>query len=542
MQKTIFKTLKSIFGVVALFGILSSDVSALTISKSFTAIGAGASISVRSGDPYTFSVSGTFVGTVFLEKSQNGGQSWFVAKKISATLASTTFTADLAAGGIAQYRFRCDSYTSGTIVTSIANAVKVYFKQSDDNGNLLFSIDDNGINVLAATVLNGGSFSSGSLVSSSANPAASGVIRLANTDAIKFRNSGNSADIALGVGSADGILSYNGVDLSGISLTQTLSNKTISGSSNTLSNIADGSLSSSYIKADGTRSLSGSWALGNFTLGVAASASGSAIINVGDSGSQPLIGTNQSALQLDMIGTSAATGSVRGLQSFVTTAASTVVPEVSSIRAGSPVIGASGSVTRATGLRVDAQNISGIVNSAAIADNLAYAGNYFINYSGSLKSSIAGPVAFAGTTTNDSASGGFVGEQIIASVATGSAVSLSTGTAANVTSVSLTAGDWDVSGCIVFKPGATTSITLLGAAISATTNAVPAVIGQNSTNDFLVQNASAAFVPGSNDDTLCIPPVRVSLSTTTTTYLVGKATFSISTLAEYGQIRARRMR
>jgi hypothetical protein len=49
--------------------------------------------------------------------------------------------------------------------------------------------------------------------SRTANPASAGAFRLANTDLIKWRNSTNASDISLGVGSTDGILGYNGVDL-----------------------------------------------------------------------------------------------------------------------------------------------------------------------------------------------------------------------------------------------------------------------------------------------------------------------------------------
>lgn len=71
----------------------------------------------------------------------------------------------------------------------------------------------------------------------SANIATLGNFRLANTDVINWRNAGNTANYSLGVGTADGILAYGGVDLAGVSLTQTLTNKTISGASNTLTNI-----------------------------------------------------------------------------------------------------------------------------------------------------------------------------------------------------------------------------------------------------------------------------------------------------------------
>lgn len=60
----------------------------------------------------------------------------------------------------------------------------------------------------------------------SSNISTAGVLRLSNTDTIGFRNSGNSANLLLGVGSSDGLLSYNSVDLVTVSATQTLTNKT----------------------------------------------------------------------------------------------------------------------------------------------------------------------------------------------------------------------------------------------------------------------------------------------------------------------------
>lgn len=54
--------------------------------------------------------------------------------------------------------------------------------------------------------------------------------------------------------------------LVGRASTDTLTNKTISGASNTISNIADGSLSVSYIKADGTRAFTGDQSLGSHKL------------------------------------------------------------------------------------------------------------------------------------------------------------------------------------------------------------------------------------------------------------------------------------
>lgn len=141
-----------------------------------------------------------------------------------------------------------------------------------------------------------------------------------------------------------------------------------------------------------------------------------------------------------------------------------------------------------------------------------------------------------GTTTSDSAAAGSVGEVISSTVAFGSAVSLSTGAATTITSIDLTAGDWDVTSHIAFFPAATTSVTVLESGINTTTNAINNAVAQ------YASNARAASVPGANIITQDIPDYRVSLAGTTTYYIVARATFTVSTMTAYGIIRARRVR
>ena len=64
--------------------------------------------------------------------------------------------------------------------------------------------------------------------SRSANASTTGVLRLANSDGIGWRNSLNSSDLLLKP-STDGLLQYNSVDLVDLSTAQTLTNKTITG-------------------------------------------------------------------------------------------------------------------------------------------------------------------------------------------------------------------------------------------------------------------------------------------------------------------------
>ena len=140
-----------------------------------------------------------------------------------------------------------------------------------------------------------------------------------------------------------------------------------------------------------------------------------------------------------------------------------------------------------------------------------------------------------GTVTNDNAVAGRVGEELKTVLASGSAVSLTTNTTANVTSVSLTAGDWEVSGVVDFTPGATTSLTQRTAGVSTTS----ATLGAQ---DSMSQTSVAANVPGANVISQVTPNVRISVAVTTPVYLVARALFTVSTLTAYGSIRARRVR
>jgi hypothetical protein len=93
------------------------------IATSFTAVGVGAAIQVNHKQSLSYSVSGTFVGTVKVEKSEDGGVTF--APLTSSTAAATgTLVHESSVQGPAHFRFRCTAFTSGTIVTSIfSNAV-----------------------------------------------------------------------------------------------------------------------------------------------------------------------------------------------------------------------------------------------------------------------------------------------------------------------------------------------------------------------------------------------------------------------------------
>jgi len=140
-----------------------------------------------------------------------------------------------------------------------------------------------------------------------------------------------------------------------------------------------------------------------------------------------------------------------------------------------------------------------------------------------------------GTTTNDSTTTGNVGEHISATLAAGSAISLSTNVAANVTSISLTAGDWDISGTVYFTSAATTNLVFTAAGSSATSATFDGTIGKYCQSLW-------GYVPGSGVACEHVPLFRTSLSTTTTIFIVVLCQFTVSTLTAHGYLRARRIR
>lgn len=152
---------------------------------------------------------------------------------------------------------------------------------------------------------------------------------------------------------------------------------------------------------------------------------------------------------------------------------------------------------------------------------------------------------FRGTTTNDDPTAGYMGEYTLTSRLASAATSVTTATALNVTAsaLSLTKGDWDVTGTVCYVAAATTSVTQLIAALSKTSATLPAAdtTGVPTAGEYINQQDTAAnIITG----TRCVdmPPVRVSLTATTSIYLVGKAAFSVSTMTVYGSATARRIR
>jgi hypothetical protein len=136
----------------------------------------------------------------------------------------------------------------------------------------------------------------------------------------------------------------------------------------------------------------------------------------------------------------------------------------------------------------------------------------------------------SGTVTNDNATAGDRGEYQEASAADNSVTTWTTAAPKDITSLSLTAGDWDVHGEGEFGNGA---ITGTGVVFGLSTASATFQTG-------LFEVPSVPAAGGINIRGGCYR--RISIASTTTVYLVGQITFTGGTPQAGGVIRARRVR
>lgn len=127
------------------------------------------------------------------------------------------------------------------------------------------------------------------------------------------------------------------------------------------------------------------------------------------------------------------------------------------------------------------------------------------------------------------------GDYRASSVLVGDAVALTSTTAANMTTISLTQGLWSCTANVNRALAATTSVTQLSTSISATT-ATPGTLGVSA-----VQFSTAANVMAA-DTGQVVGPVILAPTATTTYYVVADDTFTVDTNAVYGSITCLRMR
>lgn len=145
---------------------------------------------------------------------------------------------------------------------------------------------------------------------------------------------------------------------------------------------------------------------------------------------------------------------------------------------------------------------------------------------------------YKGNNSGGANSAGMIGEQIRSYVGSGTPISLSTTAAANITSIALTPGIWDVSAMGAFITAATTVPTKFQISISANSATVAGMVGDS---DALLNLSTAASLGTGYQPTLAVPSFRVTISANTTYFLVALANFTVSTLTAYGRLSASRV-
>ena len=150
----------------------------------------------------------------------------------------------------------------------------------------------------------------------------------------------------------------------------------------------------------------------------------------------------------------------------------------------------------------------------------------------------AGNFAFAQQTTELGASDGndaptgFLGEHL---TSTSTGIVFSTGTTASMATLSLSAGDWEVRGDILFQPTSTTTIAVLGYGFNTTQATFPSLPGKAS------QVLALSWTTGANQ-VLNAGPARFSLATPANVYAVAQANFGVAAMTASVAIAARRVR
>lgn len=141
----------------------------------------------------------------------------------------------------------------------------------------------------------------------------------------------------------------------------------------------------------------------------------------------------------------------------------------------------------------------------------------------------------AGDTTGTAVPTGQVGERLEATRAAGSSLAIASATPTTVTSLTLTAGVWDVSYVAQFDGVATTSGTRVLASLATAPNSLTGgVAGDTELQLPIMPNNNSAV-------SITMPSKRIVLSASTTYYLIGFANFTAGSVGVYGRLSAVRV-
>jgi hypothetical protein len=217
--------------------------------------------------------------------------------------------------------------------------------------------------------------------------------------------------------------------------------------------------------------------------------------------------------------TTAGTGSASLINSQITSGSASAI----SIGAGTSMLI---DLTYISSTNTNAITGAGTCNFSGISYNAA-AGATFVN---NVTTQSGGTIQ--GIAAGNNPTAGYIGEQIRSYLPVGSAVTFSTSVIKEITTITLSAGVWDISAIAQINYTGVSTSTLAGISTTSTTFA-PNNLGDN-------VNASSFSLTG--DTVTCvIPAFRVAISTSTSYFMNASATFSTGAATGYGRISATRV-
>lgn len=181
------------------------------------------------------------------------------------------------------------------------------------------------------------------------------------------------------------------------------------------------------------------------------------------------------------------------------------------------------------------KNVAQFGTAGVSGSTITFSSATFLNVSATT-GTFTGKLSGKGTSTNDSASAGYIGEYI-SSVTAGSTATPANGVFGDNLSIILTAGDWDINAIVSFTAGA-------GATVTSSYMGIGTVTGNDYTGLGTGDTAAYSSIPlaSTRDGTTSIPQWRTSLATSKTYYLKVYGEYTGGALTYRGRISARRMR
>lgn len=348
------------------------------------------------------------------------------------------------------------------------------------------------------------------------NPASTGVLRLANTDLISFRNFANSGNVSLSVNSSDQLL-FNGT-----AVIPPLTSAHIF--------VGNGSNVATDVAVSGDLTLTNT---GNFQI--AAGTIVDADVNAAAGIVYSKLNLSNSIINAD-INTSAAIAfsklAALSASKVVVTDGSGVIATINDGTNGQFLTtNGSGTYSFAT-VNSGANTALSNLASVAINTSLLPATNNSIDLGSSSKEwQKLYVVGIKGNAAGTGVAAGDIGEFVTAN---GAASFPASNVTSDIASISLTAGDWDIAASMLIAPGSSDSLYRIG---------ISTISGNSFTGGGLADGLNTFKCPGAasgSNQSLYVPRYRAQPSVTTTYYFKYNASYSGTAPSTNAYISARR--